>query len=51
VKEDNVQLNYNVSREVQTLNEFVEVWRVKIWDRSFGSMFRGADSYSKTKAF
>jgi hypothetical protein len=51
VKEDNAQLNYNVSGKVQTLNEFVEAWHVKIWDHAFGPMFRDADSYSKTKAF
>ena len=44
-------MNYNVVGEVQTLNEFVEVWRVKIWDHAFVPMFWGTDSYSKTKAF
>jgi hypothetical protein len=33
------------------LDEYVEFWRVRIWDYGFAHMFRGKDSFSKTKAF
>ena len=33
------------------LHQYVEVWRVRIWDNGFAQMFRGKDSFSKTKSF
>jgi hypothetical protein len=33
------------------LDQYVEVWRVWIWDNGFAQMFRGKDSFSKTKSF
>jgi hypothetical protein len=51
VMEDNVPLAFDAAKDLKKLDEYLESWHVKIWDRGFLTMFRGADSYSKTKSF
>ena len=51
VMEDNVPLAFDTAEDLRKLDEYLESWRIKIWDCGFLTMFQGVDSYSKTKAF
>jgi hypothetical protein len=52
VKDDNKPIVIStIDDSPLQLDQYVEVWRVRIWDNGFTQMFRGKDSFSKTKSF
>jgi hypothetical protein len=52
VKDDNIPIVISTSDDSPLqLNQYVETWRVQVWDSGFMSMFRGKDAFSKTKSF
>ena len=51
VHKDNVPLNMDVPAEPRTLSQFIEYWRVKIWDKAFVNVFKGAEAFKKSIAF
>jgi hypothetical protein len=51
VKDDNITLKLDLEVNPTTIEDYVECWRVRIWEHGFIAMFRGKDAYSKTKAF
>ena len=48
---DNVHLNMDVQAEPKTLSQFIEYWRVKIWDKAFVNVFKRAEAFKKSIAF
>ena len=52
MKDDNIPIVMSTFDDsLLDLRQYVEVWRVRIWDHGFGQMFRGKDSFSKTRPF
>lgn len=51
VKGDNIPINMTIPQEPQTLTEYVEGWRLKIWDQGFLSILRGANPFKKNDNF
>jgi hypothetical protein len=51
VKDDNISLRMDSEVQPATIDNYVESWRVRIWEHGFIAMFRGKDAFSKTKAF
>lgn len=51
VKDDNITLNQEIDDIPAPIEDYVERWRVRIWDHGFTAMFKGKDAFSKTKAF
>jgi hypothetical protein len=51
VKDDNIALKQGLEVESATIEDYVESWRVCIWEHGFIAMFRGKEAYSNTKAF
>jgi hypothetical protein len=52
MKDDNIPIVINTFDDSPLqLDQYVEVWRVRIWDNGFAQMFRGKDAFSKTKSF
>ena len=52
VKDDNIPIIVSTFDDSPLdLQQYVEVWRVRIWNTGFAQMFRGKDSFSKTKSF
>lgn len=52
VKDDSIPVVYSTLDDSPLdVHQYVEVWRVRIWENGFAYMFRGKDSYSKTKPF
>jgi hypothetical protein len=39
------------NESLRTIDRYIQAWRNQIWDHGFMGWFRGADTYSKTKAF
>jgi hypothetical protein len=51
VKDDNIILKLDLEVNLATIEDYVECWRIRIWEHGFIAMFCGKDAYSKTKAF
>jgi hypothetical protein len=51
VKDDNIPLKLDLEVNPTTIEDYIECWRVRIWEHGFIAMFHGKEAYSKTKAF
>jgi len=51
VKNDNIHIDMNVPQQPETLVEYIEGWRRKIWDQGFMSVFRGTNYFKKGDNF
>lgn len=51
VKDDNISIKQDNVVKPASIDDFVESWRVRLWEHGFSAMFKGKDAYSKTKAF
>lgn len=51
VRADNISVNYDVPGKPQSMMEYVEVWRIKLWDQAYAGVFKGADAYKKSEFF
>jgi hypothetical protein len=51
VKEDGLDIDMDVIEKPRTIGVYVQAWHNQIWEPGFSSIFKGKDSYSKTKAF
>ena len=50
-KRDNILVNMDTPAEPRTLQEYLEDWRMKLWDTAYTSIFKGADAFKKSDAF
>jgi hypothetical protein len=51
VKDDGIEIDMHANESLKTSDRYVQAWRNQIWDHGFMGWFRGADAYSKSKAF
>ena len=51
VKEDNLEVDMDVTEKPKTIDMYVQAWQNQIWEPGFSGIFRGKDSYTKAKAF
>lgn len=51
VREDNINISMDVPQQPQTLVDYLEGWRMKIWDQGFLSSLRGAKYFKKSDNF
>jgi hypothetical protein len=51
VKEDNLEIDMDVIEKSKTIDVYVQAWQNQIWEPGFTGIFKGKDSYTKTKAF
>jgi len=51
VEQDNIIINYNTLQQLKYLVEYIEGWRLKIWDQGFGPYFKGANYFKKEDSF
>jgi hypothetical protein len=52
VKDDNIPIVISTFDDsLLQLDQYIEVWRVWIWDIGFEQMLRGKDAFLKTKSF
>jgi hypothetical protein len=41
----------DVGEKPKTIDVYVQAWHNQIWELGFSGIFKGKDSYTKTKAF
>jgi len=51
IRSDNVAVNMDVPAEPDTLNDYTENWRMKVWDTTYIGMFKGANALKKSENF
>jgi hypothetical protein len=51
IKEDNLEIDMDVVEKPKTIDVYVQAWHNQIWEPGFPCIFKGKDSYTKTKAF
>lgn len=50
-QKDNLHINMAAPLEPETLAEYIEGWRRKIWDTGFGPALKGANAFKKSDSF
>ena len=51
VGDDNITVNYDISKQPQYLAEYIEGWRRQIWDLGFPNYFKGHNYFKKGDSF
>lgn len=51
VRADNIRIDMDVETGPQTLIDYIEAWRMKLWDTAYTGVFKGADAYKKSDSF
>ena len=51
VHKDNVPFNMDVPTEPKSISQFIDSWRVKLWDKGFPTVFKGTDHFKKSDSF
>jgi hypothetical protein len=51
VKEDELTIDMEVAEKPRTIDVYVQSWHNQVWERGFMGIFKGKDSYNRTKTF
>ena len=51
VKKDELPLNMDSPLEPESFVDYVEGWRIRVWDHAFLGQFRGHDTFRKSDDF
>ena len=50
-RSDNIPIDMTVPGEPLKLQEYIESWRMKLWDRAYTGVFKGAEAFKKSDSF
>ncbi len=51
IKSENIEVHWSANDELDTIGNYVETWRIVLWDHAFWWLFKKDSSYSRSKAF
>ena len=51
LRQDNIPIDMSNAEEPMSLSDYLESWRMKVWDTAYAAVFRGADSFKKFDSF
>jgi hypothetical protein len=51
VRKDGLEINMNTEPTAETLAEYIEGWRIKLWDQAFGPTLKGGVGFKKSDNF
>ena len=51
IRQDRMVINFDLPSEPSTLVAYIEDCRMKLWDYTFPTFFRGNDAFNKTQDF
>jgi len=51
IRSDNIPVNMSIPSELESLKEYVEGWRMKLWDIAYTDMFKEVDAFKKSDNF
>jgi len=47
IRSDNITINMSILSEPESLKEYVEGWRMKLWDIAYTGVFKEVDAFKK----
>ena len=51
MRQDNIPIDMSSAEEPMSLSDYLESWRMKVWDIAYAAVFKGADSFKKSDSF
>ena len=51
MQQDNIPIDMSSAEEPMSLSDYLEFWRMKVWDIAYAAVFKGADSFKKSDSF
>lgn len=51
IKSENIEVHWSANDELDTIGDYVETWRIVLWDHAFWWLFKKISSYTRSKAF
>ena len=48
---DNLNIDMHVPAEPMSLIDYIESWRMKLWDSTYSGVFKGAEAFKKSDYF
>ena len=51
VVSDNLNIDMHIPTEPMSLVDYIESWRMKLWDSAYSGVFKGAESFKKSDSF
>ena len=51
MRQDNIPINMSSAEEPMSLSDYLESWRMKVWNTAYADVFKGADSFKKSDSF
>ena len=49
--QDNIPIDMSTAKDSMSLSDYLESWRMKVWDIAYAAVFKGADSFKKSDSF
>ena len=50
-RSDNIPIDMTVPGEPLEIQEYIESWRMKLWDQAYTGVFKGAEAFKKADSF
>ena len=50
-RSDNIQIDMTMPGKPLEIQEYIESWRMKLWDRAYTGVFKGAEAFKKADSF
>ena len=51
MRQDRIVVDMTVASEPMSLSEYIEDYRMKLWDNAFSTLFRGHECFKKDQEF
>ena len=51
MRPDNIPIDMSSAEEPMSLSDYLESWRMKVWNTTYAAAFKGADSFKKSNSF
>ena len=51
MRQDNIPIDMSSAEEPMSLSDYLESWRMKVWDTAYAAAFKGVDSFKKSDSF
>ena len=51
MQQDNIPIDMSSAEEPMSFSDYLESWRIKVWDTAYAAVFKGADSFKSLTLF
>ena len=51
MRKDNIPIDMSSAEEPMFLSDYLESWRMKVWNTAYATVFKAANSFKKSDSF